>query len=210
MAAQDDDIAQLMGNESGDELWLISYADLLTLLVGFFVMLLAASPMKLARFEAMAAAINGESPPPLAELKKEIDQFIDKENLTQVVRTREDMEGLAIEFKDVLLFDSASAQVKTDGDKVLTRISTMLKDLPTRGVTIEGHTDDVPISSTTFRSNWELSSQRAINVLATLEKGGVDHRRLSVRGFADTKKLDLQGTVDVVRAAQRRVVIRVE
>src|SRR4051794_36048105 len=115
MDAQDNDLAQLMGDSQQDELWLISYADLLTLLVGFFVMLLAASPMKLARFEAMAAAINGQAPPPLAELKEKVDQFIAKENLNQVVATREDLEGLAIEFKDVLLFDSASAAVRGDG-----------------------------------------------------------------------------------------------
>ena len=80
---------------------------------------------------------------------------------------------------------------------------------------MEGHTDDVPIHTPRFASNWELSSQRAINVRASLEAAGVKREVMSVRGFADTRALPpghlpATGGVEAQRAANRRVVIRVE
>ncbi len=206
----DSEIESILGRGQEDELWLISYADLLTLLIGFFVLLLAVSPVKMAQFERMAASISGGAPPPLEELKEKVDEFIAQENLQQQVLTREDAEGLAIEFKDALLFDSGSAEIRADGQKAVSSIARMLQTLPKRGIVIEGYTDDVPISTPRFGSNWELSSQRAINVRAALEQGGVARERMSVRGFADTRPLQAQGTVTEQRAANRRVVLRVE
>lgn len=211
MAAKGDhELEQILGDSSHDELWLISYADLTTLLIGFFVLLLAASPMKLARFERMAAALSNKSPPPLAELKQKVDAFIEKERLKDQVMTVEDADGLNIEFKDALLFDSASAQIRPVGGDVLSRLALLIKDIEVRPVVIEGHTDDRPIKSAQFNSNWELSSQRAINVLSLLETRGVTRDRLSARGYADTRPVKLEAPVDVIRAANRRVVIRVE
>lgn len=213
MAFREDRAVQaMMGESGGDELWLISYADLLTLLVGFFVLLLAASPMKLARFEKLASAISGEQTAPLEDLKEKVDEFIQREKLQDQVSTREDAEGLAIEFKDALLFDSGSAQIRLPGQSAISSLAKMVKELHGRAVVIEGYTDDVPIKSAVFESNWELSSQRAINVLSALESAGVQRERMSVRGFADTKKItpNPQATLEELRAANRRVVIRVE
>ena len=68
----------------------------------------------------------------------------------------------------------------------------------------------MPIRNSRFASNWELSSQRAINVRTALEQGGVGREWMSVRGFADTRRVDTQGSPEEQRAANRRVVIRVE
>ncbi|HEY0096123.1 MAG TPA: OmpA family protein [Archangium sp.] len=206
----DHELEAMLGKGQEDELWLISYADLLTLLIGFFVLLLAVSPVKMAQFERMAASISGGAPPPLEELKEKVDEFIAQENLQQQVLTREDVEGLAIEFKDALLFDSGSADIRADGNKAIGSIARMLQTLPSRAVVIEGYTDDVPIRNSRFASNWELSSQRAINVRTALEQGGVGREWMSVRGFADTRRVDTQGSPEEQRAANRRVVIRVE
>lgn len=200
----------MLGGTQEDELWLISYADLLTLLIGFFVLLLAVSPVKMAQFERMAASISGGAPPPLEELKEKVDQFVAQEGLQEQVHTREEADGLAIEFKDALLFDSGSADIRADGNKAISSVARMLQTLPNRAVSIEGYTDDVPIRTPRFASNWELSSQRAINVRTALEQGGVSRERMSVRGFADTRRVEAQGTPEEQRAANRRVVIRVE
>lgn len=204
------DMEGLLRDDHADELWLISYADLLTLLIGFFVLLIAVSPVKLSRFEHMVSSINGKAPPPLVELKAEVDAYVEKAGLQDKVMTREDPDGLAIEFKDALLFDSASADIRAEGAGTLEAVARKIAELPTRAVLIEGHTDDVPIKTPRFASNWELSSQRAINVRSALEQGGVGRERMSVRGFADTRRVEAQGTPEEQRAANRRVVIRVE
>jgi chemotaxis protein MotB len=207
----DRDVEALLGGDSGqDELWLISYADLLTLLIGFFVLLVAVSPVKLSRFERLAASMSGQKQAPLVDLREKVDQLVKESRLEDRVVTREDAEGLGIELKDALLFDSGSAVIRAEGQAAIADVARLVRELPDRTVIIEGHTDEVPIATPQFRSNWELSSQRAINVLASLEAAGVPHQRMSVRGHADTKPQATQGSIDQQRAANRRVVIRVE
>jgi chemotaxis protein MotB len=206
---EDPELQALLNGGQDDELWLISYADLLTLLIGFFVLLLAVSPPKMAQFERMAASLSGEATP-LEELKAKVDTFIAEEGLQQKVLTRQEADGLAIEFKDALLFDSGSADIRAEGNAAIASVARMLQTLPRRGLVIEGYTDDVPIRTARFASNWELSSQRAINVRTALEQSGVGRERMSVRGFADTRRVDVPGAPEEQRAANRRVVIRVE
>jgi chemotaxis protein MotB len=126
------------------------------------------------------------------------------------VIARDDAEGLGIEFKDALLFDSGSADVRPEGRRAIAEVARLLGALPGRPVLVEGHTDEVPIRTGHFHSNWELSSQRAINVLAALEASGIPRERLSARAFADTRPRDVRGTIDERRLANRRVVVRVE
>ena len=207
----DHDTNGLIGEAPQDELWLISYADLLTLLIGFFVLLLAASGVKAARFERIAAAISGASPAPLESLREKVDEIIARADLAGRVRTREDAEGLGIEFKDALLFPSGSAEVRPEGRAVVVEVAKLVAGLPDRPVIVEGHTDEVPIHTSEYRSNWELSAQRAINVLQALEAAGVARGRMSARGYADTRPLPgAEGTIEQLRSANRRVVIRVE
>ena len=195
-----------------DELWLISYADMLTLLIGFFVLIIASVPLRRSSFERIAAAFSSTGrPAPLEELREKIDQMVERTpELKDRVRTRDDAEGLGIEFKDALLFDSGSAVLRSEARPTIGEIARLLRELPGRAVTIEGHTDDVPINTRDFRSNWELSSQRAINVLNALESAGVDRGRMSARAWAETRPLQTKGTVEQQRTANRRVVIRVE
>jgi chemotaxis protein MotB len=192
-----------------DELWLISYADLLTLLVGFFVLIIASVPLKQARFERIAASLTGARQAPLQSLQEKIDSLVQRSpELKDRVQTRDEGGSLGIEFKDALLFDSGSAQVRAEAKPAIAEIGRLLRELPGRPVTIEGHTDEVPIHTAPFHSNWELSSQRAINVLGALESFGVERARMSARAYADTRPI--LGNEGVERTASRRVVIRVE
>jgi chemotaxis protein MotB len=197
--------------ESQDELWLISYADLLSLLVGFFILMIAAAPPRQATFERIAASISGSKSGPLQQLRERVEDLVAKSpELRDRVIARDDAEGLGIEFKDALLFDSGSAEVRPEGRRAIGEVARLLGSLSGRRVLVEGHTDEVPIRTAHFRSNWELSSQRAINVLAAIESSGIPRERLSARAFADTRPRELQGTIDERRLANRRVVIRVE
>ena len=196
-----------------DELWLISYADMLTLLVGFFVLIIASVPMKRANFERIAAALSGTGQAPLEDLRDKVDALIARTpELKDKVRTRDDAEGLGIEFRDALLFDSGSPKLREEAQPAIAEIARLLRELPGRPVIIEGHTDEVPINTASFHSNWELSSQRAINVLQSLQSSGVPRERMSARAYADTRPLATAAEQDLEkrRASNRRVLIRVE
>jgi chemotaxis protein MotB len=194
-----------------DELWLVSYADLLTLLIGFFVLIIASVPLHKAVFERIAASISGTQKAPLEGLRERIDDLVAR---TPALRdrgvARADAEGLGIELKDALLFDSGSAEIRADGRRAIAEVAHLLASLPDRPVVIEGHTDELPIRTARFGSNWELSSQRAINVLEALESSGVPQKRMSARAYADTRPRSVEGTIEERRLANRRVVIRVE
>ena len=102
--------------------------------------------------------------------------------------------------------------MRPEGRAVIDELAALVRALPDRPVIVEGHTDEVPIRTAEYRSNWELSAQRAINVLEALEAQGVDRRRMSARGHADTRPLPgTEGAgLEEQRSANRRVVIRVE
>jgi len=207
------DTRELQEESAQDELWLISYADMLTLLVGFFVLIIASVPMKRANFERIAAALSGTGQAPLEDLRDKVDALIARTpELKDKVRTRDDAEGLGIEFRDALLFDSGSPKLREEAQPAIAEIARLLRELPGRPVIIEGHTDEVPINTVSFHSNWELSSQRAINVLQSLQSSGVPRERMSARAYADTRPLATAAEQDLEkrRASNRRVLIRVE
>jgi len=207
------DTRELQEETQQDELWLISYADMLTLLIGFFVLIIASVPLKRARFERIAAALSGSRQAPLEDLRDKVDALIARTpELKDRVTTRDDAEGLGIEFRDALLFDSGSARLRDEAQPAIAEIARLLGGLPGRAVIVEGHTDEVPISTASFHSNWELSSQRAINVLQALQASGVARERMSARAYADTRPLSTAAGQELEqrRAANRRVLIRVE
>ena len=148
---------------------------------------------------------------PSQQLRERVEDLVAKNpELRERVIARDDLESLGIEFKDALLFDSGSAEIRPEGRRAIAEVARLLETLPGRPVLVEGHTDEVPIRTARFRSNWELSSQRAINVLAALEASGIPRDRLSARAFADTHPRETQGPIEERRLANRRVVIRVE
>jgi len=207
------DTREIQEESAQDELWLISYADMLTLLIGFFALIIASVPLRRASFERIAAALSGTGQAPLEDLRDKVDALIARTpELKDKVRTRDDAEGLGIEFRDALLFDSGSPKLREEAQPAIAEIARLLRELPGRPVIIEGHTDEVPINTASFHSNWELSSQRAINVLQSLQSGGVPRERMSARAYADTRPLATAAEQDLEkrRASNRRVLIRVE
>ncbi len=139
-------------------------------------------------------------------LSKSLQDEIAKGNITiQQVRDR-----LTINMVDRVLFDSGQAQVKPAGMKVLKQVGDVLNQISDKQIRIEGHTDNVPISSKLqdrFKSNWELSTARATTVVRYLiDQGGVDRQHLSAVGYADTQPLASNDSEEG-RSSNRRIEI---
>ena len=140
------------------------------------------------------------------ELSKSLQDEIAKGNITiQQVRDR-----LTINMVDRVLFDSGQAQVKPAGVQVLKQVADVLNKITDKQIRIEGHTDNVPISSklqNRFKTNWELSTSRATTVVRYLiDHGGVDRQYLSAVGYADTHPLASNDTEEG-RSSNRRIEI---
>jgi chemotaxis protein MotB len=97
-----------------------------------------------------------------------------------------DPRGVIVAFQDSAVFESGSAELLPRGEKMLSRFAKLLYGLPNR-VAIEGHTDDQPIATRQYPSNWELSSARASSVARWFEKNGVESKRMEVIGFGATR-----------------------
>jgi chemotaxis protein MotB len=140
------------------------------------------------------------------ELSKSLQDEIAKGNITiQQVRDQ-----LTINMVDRVLFDSGQAQVKPAGLKVLKQVSDVLTKVTDKQIRIEGHTDNVPISTKLqdkFKSNWELSTARATTVVRYLiDQGGVDRQHMSAVGYADTRP-QASNETESGRTANRRIEI---
>ena len=140
------------------------------------------------------------------ELSRSLQDEISKGNITiQQVRDR-----LTINMVDRVLFDSGQAQVKPAGIKVLKQVGDVLGKITDKQIRIEGHTDNVPISSKLqerFKTNWELSASRATTVVRYLiDQGGVDRQYLSAVGYADTQPLASNDSEEG-RSSNRRIEI---
>ena len=92
---------------------------------------------------------------------------------------------IVIKMKQDILFESGSARVGTDGKETLMEVSAALAEFPDRIFQVEGHTDNVPINSDRFPSNWELSTARAVSVVKILIEGGVAPTNLSGAGYGE-------------------------
>lgn len=204
--------------------WLVSYADMMTILLAFMIMLLSVSKIAHTKFDLLVEALTGRKVGNLHKVKEKIDQVVEKASLGGQVTTSIDEDGLKVQFANALLFPSGKAQLTDEAVEVFRPIADhLVRDLePAYGVTIEGYTDDVPIENGTFDSNWELSASRAIHVMKRLAKEGFDRRRMSVQGHADTRaatdvplwddnKLEQlpDEKLEEIRAKNRRVVIRI-
>lgn len=122
----------------------------------------------------------------------------------QVTVTREGL-WLEVNIRSDVLFASGSAALSSAAREAIDQLATVLRELPNE-LRIEGHTDDQPISSALFPSNWELSGARAASVIRLLEGRGVDPRRMAAIGFGE-KRPAADNATATGRATNRRVVL---
>jgi chemotaxis protein MotB len=196
--------------------WLWSYADLITNLLLFFVMLLTAANLSRSKMQQIAKSFTGESAPSsLESIQDEIDKQITAQNLQELVRTQLTDDGLELSLNSGLVFDSGRAEIRTEWDATVAAMLRVLAPYSERyGFAVEGHTDATPlVNGAMFKSNWELSSARAIVVRQRLEDVGIDRRRIRVEGYADTRALAADMVAGLseaeILARHRRVIVRV-
>jgi len=143
----------------------------------------------------------------LEQAKRDLEERLSKEIADKQVLLEQTNRGLIITMANDILFDSGKAKLKTNAKPVLDKIIAVLNDtVPNRDVGVEGHTDSVPIRHSGWKSNWELSSARATNVLHYLIEKGVAPQRLSAIGYGEFKPIDTNDT-KAGRAKNRRVEI---
>ncbi len=201
------------GSEEG---WLLSYADLITNLLIFFVMLLAAAQISRTKMQKISQNLSGiQSAQSLDSIQDEIDARIKAEGLQDLIRTDLTEDGLELSMNSGLVFDSGQAAIRPEmGDALERMLLTLVPYSEKYDFAVEGHTDDRPVGSgSAFASNWELSTGRANAVRAKMELVGVKKGRIRVEGYADTKPLPdetLDGLSKEDRLARhRRVIVRV-
>jgi chemotaxis protein MotB len=240
------------------ERWLVSYADFITLLFAFFVVLYASSQAdkgKMARLSvAMQQAFSqagtpgiGENMPApstgnlspndvvpaiaptlvlqpisgllpdnrrtlkeqrrkllLEKLERELKAALSEQLKRNEVALLEGPDGLVVSLREIGFFESGSVQIRADALDTFGRIAKLLKDKACN-LRVEGHTDDVPIHTKHFDSNWELSTARAINMVRSLiDDYKFPAERLSAAGFGEYHPLTTNAT-EVGRGINRRV-----
>lgn len=219
---------------SGQGSWLLTYSDLVTLLLTFFVMLFSMASIDQQKFREVAHSmrssflnisagdkllpnsgeniiqipetidtsgiLSGESDledeegthiedVKLQNVKVMVEEAIEKHNLSEYVNIIEEEQSLILRLDSVILFDLGKADIKESGKEILKELGGMFKELDNE-ITIEGHTDNLPINTMLFPSNWELSTKRATNVVTFLiDNCGLDPEKLTASGRGEFKPI---------------------
>lgn len=219
--------------KAGAPEWLATYGDMMTLLLVFFVLLFSMSSIDSQKYKAVVQSLSGslgvldsgttvsleqlvnnfpsdsptDSPTEaeeLSDMQEELQKILEDTELNGQIKLEINERGLLIRFLDTVLFDSGKADLKPQAMEIIDKISNVLIE-SNKKVTVEGHTDNVPISTFKFPSNWELSTTRAVNVVKyMIDKNYINPVRLSAAGYADQHPISDNNTVES-RKNNRRV-----
>lgn len=198
---------------SGNE-WMSTYSDTVTLLMTFFVLLFVitsqnnesaskvvlealngggSSILQFDLYDGEVPLIGGESDmegegvlTKKEQTYKEAKDFLsNNQELKDIVTIEDNERGVLVQLKDNILFESASSQLREDSKMILNKVSDLLSNLD-NDILVEGHTDNIPINTYDFPSNWELSADRAVNVVRYfVEARGLDPTRFSASGYGE-------------------------
>ncbi len=196
---------------SGQDRWLVSYADFITLLFAFFTVMYAASNVDATKLAPLASSLSqafagengaarrtsGDKPSLVApvevlpsasnleDLRLRLSTALENDIRARNVDITRDLRGLVVSLPERSTFDVGSADVTPDTRDLIERVIRPLQGLP-NAIRIEGHTDDVPIRTPKYASNWELSSARASAVIAQLlQSTAIEPARLSAAGYGE-------------------------
>ncbi|MEL0107980.1 MAG: OmpA family protein [Rhodospirillaceae bacterium] len=208
--------------EQDEEEWLLTYADAITSLMAFFVLLLTFSKFDIPSFEEVQKGISEaighrqNEPTPTELLKIEVEDAVATMQAEEVTKVTKDEKGIVIELDSSAFYRPGSADILPQARPLLKKVSDLLitPKFKNYNVEIEGHTDDAPISTPRYPSNWELSAGRATRVARYFVETKIDPLRLKATGFAETRPVfpnrDAKGNpLKENMAKNRRVIIRV-
>lgn len=210
--------------------WLNTYADMVTLLWTFFILLFSLSVLSQEKFQGAMGSVqsafgilNGgtgiftepaSTNPNLNAIAQELaaletqgegfKEELEKAGLGGKVSIEMEERGLVLRFADSILFDSGSADIRPDARELLLTVGRLIKPSQ-NSVRIEGHTDNLPISTERFPSNWELSTGRAASVVRFLiDNLGFDPKKLEAAGYGEERPIASNSTPEG-RQKNRRV-----
>jgi chemotaxis protein MotB len=220
--------------ETSSASWVITFSDLMTLLLAFFVLLYSMSIIDIEKFTAMSGSLkkahglstesNYRLVPEentieteavqnlleientkLEEILKNVNAYIFQNNLQNIVKAYIDERGVAINISDSVLFRAGDDNLTAQSKGILNYLMELFQS-STYPLLIEGHTDNTPINTIRFPSNWELSALRASNVVKYFIINGISPERLSAEGFAEHRPIASNNT-ESGRAINRRIEI---
>ncbi|MFB0516437.1 MAG: flagellar motor protein MotB [Candidatus Neomarinimicrobiota bacterium] len=209
--------------------WMTTYGDMVTLLLTFFVLMFAMSSVNEQKFLQAAASLAralgvldknvsliGEMSPAIGTsgmAREQIDMVESMEQIAEIFQEEALQELASVEVTgtgevlvrmgDEVLYDPGQSELKSQAERVLARIASSVQGR-TETVYVKGHTDNVPISTPEFPSNWELSGARALSVVRLLEKQGVPPEQLAAVGHGQYNPIAPNDTPEG-RAKNRRV-----
>jgi len=225
------------------ERWLVSYADFITLLFAFFVVMYAMSSVNEGKYRVLSNSLGNafgnipavpELPPidaqPPVQLKsqqiaarKNASQRRQQEKMRDMagdimkvlaplvkdgrVRVTQSSRGITVEINASVLFAPGQATLAESSSHTLRAVAQVVKDHE-HEIQVEGHTDNVPIRTVNFPSNWELSTARASSVVRLFIDSGVGARRLTALGYGENRPVESNDTPEG-RARNRRVMVTV-
>lgn len=196
-------------------LWMTTYGDMVTNLLAFFVLLYSFSEIDVQKFQAVLASFQEhagvlqsgrtiQGQPPLEDaglirpgevfdnpsnlIENILRDFVDQQGLSDSVTIVKSDEGVIVRFSDKLLFDLGKADLLPEAKQILTKLVTVMADWP-NSIRVEGHTDNWPINTAVYPSNWELSVYRASTVVRFLEECRIDSHRLSAVGYGEYRPI---------------------
>ncbi|MHB1127394.1 MAG: flagellar motor protein MotB [Bacillota bacterium] len=202
----------------GSERWLLTYADMITLLMIFFIVMYTISNVNAQKFRTLAKSLNvamtggsglldGGVAVDLPEIPDtgntenqqehnaysavaaELNKYLEENNLDQYVAISVEERGLVVSFEDTILFPKASSDITPQAREIIRRVGNILRQMPNY-IRVEGHTDNLPIDNARFKSNWELSVLRATSVVHILVKEtGVNPERISATGYGENRPI---------------------
>jgi len=220
----------------GAPAWMSTFSDMTTLLLTFFILLISMAnfdPVKISNlFESLQGAFGiMETFPtipihPIVDIPKKtgdeqkkkqslkdaekIKTVIKDKKLDEAVKVEVTEKGIAIMLRDPVGFASGSADLKDQGKDILKDISDVIKNNPSLKVRVEGHTDDVPIHSNRYSSNWELSSARSLSVVQLLAGNtGIQPQNMSAVGYGEYRPI-VPNSSPENRSKNRRIQIFVD
>lgn len=217
------------GDDVNTNGWMDTYADTITLLLTFFILLYSISAVDSEKLKqlnhALQHSLKGNTEvsevkdlkdlevktkepesgnTEYEDLAKKLNNTIEKNGLTEVIKLRKEDRGIVLQLDETILFEPGKADLKENNKEVLETITTIINEHD-NDVLIEGHTDNVPMSNKEFASNWELSAARALSAVTYfVHDKQIDPMRFSVKGYGEYKPLVPNDTAEN-RAINRRI-----
>ncbi len=210
--------------------WLVTYADLMTVLFALFILLVGVSKFDQSKYDLIRQSVTREK---ISKRENEIKHSLEKkhelmERIRKAIKNSsiksksmviENEEGVKIIFPDKALFKTAQTKLDVNNTRLLKSVyhvlSTTLNEKSVY-LKISGYTDDIPISKGIMKSNWNLSGERAASVANYFETLGIPKGKMSIEGYADTRPLvilDKNDTKEILcqkRAMNRRVELQID